>query len=46
MGGIELVADVAGLRVETPGGDPILEDVTLGLRRGAVLGLVGESGSA
>jgi peptide/nickel transport system ATP-binding protein len=39
-----IVLELAGLRVETPGGDAIVEDVGLDLRRGEILGLVGESG--
>jgi peptide/nickel transport system ATP-binding protein len=39
-----IVLELAGLRVETPGGDAIVEDVALDLRRGEILGLVGESG--
>jgi peptide/nickel transport system ATP-binding protein len=39
------VADVRDLRVETNGGDAIIEDVSLELGRGEIIGLVGESGS-
>jgi peptide/nickel transport system ATP-binding protein len=38
------VLSVSGLRVDAPSGDPIVEDVSLSLRRGEILGLVGESG--
>lgn len=34
-----------GIRVETAGGDPIVDNVSLRLGRGEVMGLVGESGS-
>jgi peptide/nickel transport system ATP-binding protein len=39
------VLEVSNLRVDAPTGDPILEDVSLLLHAGEVLGLVGESGS-
>ena len=38
------VLSVSGLRVDAPSGDAIVEDVSLSLRRGEILGLVGESG--
>ena len=41
----EPILRVEGLRVELESGEPVVEDVSLGLRRGEVLGLVGESGS-
>ena len=41
----EPILRVDGLRVELDSGEPIVEDVSLGLRPGEVLGLVGESGS-
>ena len=44
MAGDSVVLTLSGLRVDTPGGDPIVEDVALDLRRGEILGLVGESG--
>ncbi len=44
MAGDTVVLTLSGLRVETPTGDPIVEDVSLDLRRGEILGLVGESG--
>lgn len=37
--------DVSGLRVETTGGAPVVEEISFSLRAGQVLGLVGESGS-
>jgi peptide/nickel transport system ATP-binding protein len=36
---------VEGLRVDAPGGIPIVEDVSLHLEAGTILGVVGESGS-
>lgn len=42
-GGATLV--VEDLRVDTPGGDPIVQDVSLRLEPGTILGVVGESGS-
>lgn len=45
MSGEQQVLALSGLRVDTPQGDPIVEDVSLELRRGEILGLVGESGS-
>jgi peptide/nickel transport system ATP-binding protein len=41
----EPLLQVTGLTVETPGGDPIIEDVSYSLAPGEVLGVVGESGS-
>src|SRR4051812_29887410 len=34
-----------GLRVDAPGGKPIVEDVSFHLEAGTILGIVGESGS-
>src|SRR6266700_2995776 len=34
-----------GLRVDAPNGKPIIEDVSLQLEAGTILGVVGESGS-
>lgn len=45
MTNLEYALVAEGLRVETPGGDPIVADVSLRLGRGEVMGLVGESGS-
>lgn len=42
---LPVIAELTGLRVETPAHDAILEDVSLVLRKGETLGLVGESGS-
>jgi peptide/nickel transport system ATP-binding protein len=39
------VMTMKGLRVETAGGDAVVEDVSLTILRGEILGLVGESGS-
>jgi peptide/nickel transport system ATP-binding protein len=41
----ELVASVEHLRVETLAGTPIIEDMSISIAAGHVLGLVGESGS-
>ncbi len=41
----EPVLSVEGLRIELVTGDPVVEDVSLSLQPGEVLGLVGESGS-
>jgi peptide/nickel transport system ATP-binding protein len=41
----QLVLTLSGLRVDSPTGDAIVEDVALDLRQGEILGLVGESGS-
>lgn len=45
MSGERQVLALSGLRVDTPHGDPIVEEVSVELRRGEILGLVGESGS-
>jgi peptide/nickel transport system ATP-binding protein len=39
------VVSISELRVETTGGDAVVEDVSLTVLRGEILGLVGESGS-
>jgi peptide/nickel transport system ATP-binding protein len=39
------VLDVRGLRVETAAGDAMVEDVSLQLAAGEIMGIVGESGS-
>jgi peptide/nickel transport system ATP-binding protein len=41
----EPVLEVEDLSVETPGGEPIIENVSFSLAPGEVLGVVGESGS-
>ena len=40
-----LAVEVRGLRVDTPSGAPIVEDISFNLAAGEALGLVGESGS-
>jgi peptide/nickel transport system ATP-binding protein len=39
------VLEVAGLRVELASGEPVVDDISLQIDRGEILGLVGESGS-
>ncbi len=39
------VLEVAGLRVELSSGEPIVDDISMHIDRGEILGLVGESGS-
>ena len=41
----KFAVEVRGLRVETPSGDPIVEDMSFKLAAGEALGIVGESGS-
>jgi len=41
----ELLLDATDMRVELDSGRPVIEDVSLRVRRGETLGLVGESGS-
>jgi peptide/nickel transport system ATP-binding protein len=40
-----VVLRAEGLRVETPQGEPIIDDVSFHVARGEILGIVGESGS-
>ena len=44
LSGAEVVASVRGLQIDAVGGAPIVEGVSFDLRRGEMLGLVGESG--
>src|SRR4051794_25027124 len=41
----EPTLSVDGLRVDAPSGDPIVQNVSLSLEPGTILGVVGESGS-
>src|SRR3954447_6333208 len=40
-----VVLEATGLRIDAPNGQPIVEDVSLQLQAGKILGIVGESGS-
>src|SRR5437879_5259138 len=39
------VLEIAGLRVELESGAPVVDDISMQIDRGEILGLVGESGS-
>ena len=41
----ELILEMRGLRVETLDGSPLVDNISLQLARGEVLGLIGESGA-
>lgn len=41
----DLILEMRGLRIETLDGSPLVQDISLKLAKGEILGLIGESGA-